>query len=143
MKFATLCKLKSVIVSAVVILSLCGCKDQLLLQDPSGKVVGKGVLQVTALFPSPVKLSLDGKEYSGNWDRENVYEADMAKSRRKLSERAYMRYMEGNDAAQLRHGVANLVSIDGSEMHCDFYYRGKPDQGSCKLDGKQLTLMVM
>ncbi len=143
MKDVTLYKQKSFLISAALMLALCGCSDQLMLRDPSGKVVGKGVLQVTALFPSPVRLSLNGKDYSGNWDSKNIYEADMARSRRKLSERAYMTYMEGNDSAQLRHGEASMVSSDGSEMHCDFYYRGKPDQGNCKMDGKQLTLMVM
>lgn len=143
MKFTTLYKQKSFLFSAALMLSLCGCTDQLMLQDPAGKAVGKGVLQVTALFPSPIHVSLDGKEYVGNWDSENVYEAEVARSRRRLSERAYMTYIEGNDANQLKHGEASLVSSDGSEMHCDFYYRGKPDQGRCNLDGKQLTLRVM
>ncbi|MGC2166368.1 MAG: hypothetical protein WA632_10170 [Gallionella sp.] len=143
MKFAALHKQTAVFTSAALMLLLSGCKEQVVLHDAAGKIVGNGVLQVTALFPSPVHLSLGGKEYSGNWDRENIYEADVAKARRKLGERAYMSYIEGNDPAQLRHGQANLLSSDGSEMHCDFYYRDKPDQGNCDLDGKQLTFMVL
>jgi hypothetical protein len=143
MKFATLYRQTAVFTSVALMLFLSGCKEQVILHDATGKIVGDGVLQVTALFPSPVHLSLGGKEFSGNWDRENIYEADVAKARRKLGERAYLTYIEGKDPSQLRHGEANLVSSDGSEMHCDFYYRDRPDQGNCKLDGQELTFVVM
>jgi hypothetical protein len=130
------------LLTAFFVICLAGCKEDLTLFDDSGKVVGKGVLEVTAIFPSPVRLMLDSKEYTGLWSAEKIYEAGLAKSRRLISDRAYMSYKAGNDPAQLKHGHANLTAGDNSKIQCDFYYRGRPSEGSCDMEGKRLKLTV-
>lgn len=126
----------------VLVLCLPGCKKDFDLLNESGQTVGKGVLEITANFPSPAHLMLDGKEYEGVWRVTKVYEASLAKSRRLLSNRAYTTYIIGNDPAQLKHGHASLSAGDGSKVECNFDYRGEPKSGSCDIDGKQLKLTV-
>ncbi len=127
---------------SVFLLCLTGCKEDIALLDASGKIVGKGVLQISATFPSPAHLMLDGKEYTGFWIRDRIYEERLARSRRLISERAYIAYEVGNDPAQLKHGQASLTAKDGSGIRCDFYYRSQPVAGHCEAGGKLLNLMV-
>lgn len=130
------------LLAAFLALCLSGCQQDITLLDESGKIVGQGALKVTATFPSPAHLTLDGKEYSGAWSVVKIYEASMAKSRRLLSNRAALAYMSGNDPAYLKHGHVSFTAGDGSKIECDIYYRGKPGAGSCGVDGKQLKLTV-
>ncbi len=121
---------------------LTGCKEDIALLDAGGQVVGKGALEITATFPSPAHLMLDGKEYTGYWNRDRIYEEPLARSRRLISEHAYTAYEVGNDPAQLKHGQTSLTASDGSEVRCDFYYRSQPVAGHCDAAGKQLKLIV-
>jgi hypothetical protein len=130
------------LLAAFAILGLAGCQEDFSLLDDSGKVVGKGVLEITANFPSPAHLLMGGKEYAGSWSAQKIYERSLAKVRHHLSDRAYVAYEIGNDPAQLKHGHANLTAGDGSKIQCDFYYRGQPAKGSCDMDGKRLQLTV-
>jgi len=130
------------LLSTILVICLVGCKKDVALLDDGGQVVGKGVFEITASFPSPGHLVLDGKEYTGDWRATKVYESSMAKSRRLRSARAYRNYMIGNDAAQLKHGHASLIADDGSKIQCDYYYRHQSGTGSCDVDGRQLKLTV-
>jgi hypothetical protein len=130
------------LLAALFVVCLSGCEEDLALLDDSGKIVGKGVLEITANFPSPAHLLFDGKEYSGLWSVAKIYEEGLAKSRRLISDRAYTAYELGNDPTQLKHGHASLAAGDGSKIQCDYYYRSQPGMGSCNLDGKQLKLTV-
>jgi hypothetical protein len=130
----------SCLLGALFVLCLAGCKEDIALLDSGGKVVGNGALEITADFPSPARLVLDGKVYTGLWSMSNIYEADLARSRRLIGHRAYTAYATGNDPRQLKHGHASLVAGDGSNIRCDFYFRGLPVKGSCDEDGKQLRL---
>jgi hypothetical protein len=130
------------LLAALFVICLAGCKEDIALLDDNGKVIGKGTLEITANFPSPARLTLDGKEYTGLWNVAKIYEADLARSRRLISDRAYMAYETGDDPEQLKHGHANLTAGDGSTIQCDFYYRRQPGAGSCNEDGKQLKLRV-
>lgn len=121
---------------------LSGCKEDIALLDDSGKIVGIGVLEITANFPSPAHLLFDGKEYTGFWNRAKIYEANLAKSRRLISDRAYTAYELGNDPTQLKHGYASFIAGDSLKIQCDFYYRDQPRMGSCDFDGKQLKLTM-
>lgn len=132
----------SCLLVALFVICLAGCEEDIILSDGSGKIIGKGVLEITANSPSPARLVLDGKEYSGSWSTENIYEANLAKSRRLIGDRAYLAYETGNDPAQLKHGHASLMAGDGLKIQCDFYYRSQPNAGSCDMDGKQLKLTV-
>lgn len=130
------------LLAALFALCLAGCEEDIALLDGNNKVVGNGVLQITANFPSPAHLTLAGKEYDGLWNVAKVYEASMAKSRRLMSGRAYTAYMIGNDPAQLKHGHASFTAGDGSKLQCDFYYRSQPGKGKCDMDGNPLQLKV-
>lgn len=50
---------------AIIAVSLAACTD-IILSDENGKAVGK--LGVAANAPSPAQLTLNGKEYTGQWD---------------------------------------------------------------------------
>ena len=125
------------LLTALFVICLSGCKEDFALLDDSGKIVGKGVLETTANFPSPAHLTLEGKEYTGLWNETKIYEADVAKSRRLISARAYTAYENGNDPDQLKRGHASFTADTGSKIECDFYYRRQPGAGSCDIDGKQ------
>ncbi len=113
------------------------------MMNGNGEVIGDGVLEITANYPFPIHLSMFGKEYVGLWHAARVHEDRLAMSRRRLSLHAYVTYEAGNDPAQLEHGYASLAAADGSEIQCDFYYRGLlPGKGSCEVDGKKVQLTV-
>ena len=137
-----LSKPRASLLAALFALCLAGCQEDLALLDGNNNVVGKGVLEITASFPSPAHLMLDGKEYAGLWNVAKIYEESLARSRRLISNRAYMAYEIGNDPAQLKHGHISFAAGDGSKIQCDFYYRSQPGKGRCDMDGKQLQLTV-
>ena len=117
-----LIKPSTLLLTAFFVICLAGCKKDIDLLDDSGKIIGKGALEITASFPSPTRLILDGKEYTGLWKMAKIYEKDLAKSRRLAGGHAYTAYMIGNDPAQLKHEHASLTAGDGSEIECDFYF---------------------
>lgn len=125
-----------------MLLTLTACKQDYILRDADNTIVGKGTLEVSANFPSPAHIDINGRRFSGSWSATRVYEADVAKRRRLLGTRSYEEYMQGNARDQLWHGQANLKDQNGTEMTCDFYYRGQPKSGSCKVDGTVLKLAV-
>ena len=131
-----------VILAVSILLTLTACKQNLTLSDANNVIVGNGTLEVSANSPSPVKISIDGKEFSGTWSATKVYEEDVAKRHRLISTRSYDAYMQGNTPDQLRHGRAVLAAQDGTELTCDFYYRGQPKAGECNIDGKELKLRL-
>lgn len=137
-----LAKPHQLLLTAFLVTCLAGCTKDISLLDNNGNIVGKGTLKISADFPSPAYLMLDGKQYTGHWEAAKIYEEDMAKSRRLISQLAYTTYMIGNDPAQLKHGHASLTSSDGSKIECDFYYRHQLGGGSCSMEGKQLKLTV-
>lgn len=137
-----LIKPSTLLLTAFFVICLAGCKKDIDLLDDSGKIIGKGALEITASFPSPTRLILDGNEYTGLWKMTKIYEEDFAKLRRSISGRAYTTYMIGNDPAQFRHGHASFTAGDGSKIECDFYYRNQSGVGSCDMGGKQLKLTV-
>lgn len=128
------------IVSAISLLT--ACKQDIALLDTDNTVVGKGVLEITASFPSPIKLAMDGKEFSGTWSRKKIYEAEVAKRHRLISTRSYEEYMRGDSRDQLYLGQASLTAQDGSVMACEFYYRAQPKEGTCKTGDKDLKLSL-
>lgn len=130
---------KSVLaISAMLFLT--ACKQDIALLDADNKVVGNGVLEVSANFPSPIKISMEGKEFSGTWTRKKIYEAEVAKRHRLISTRSYEEYMRGDSIDQLHLGQAVLTAQDGAEMACEFYYRAQPKEGICKINGKEQKL---
>ena len=137
-----LSKLGARLLIAFLVIFLAGCKEDFALLDDIGNIVGTGSLELTANFPSPAHLTFDGKEYTGQWSTTDIYEADLDKSRRLMGERAYLANQFGGDHRQLKHGHASLTAGNGSKVSCDFFYRIQPDQGSCDIDGKHLTLTV-
>ncbi len=132
---------KSVLAISVM-LFLTACKQDIALLDADNKIVGKGVLEVSANFPSPVKISTGGKEFSGTWTRKKIYEEDVAKRHRLISTRSYDEYMRGDSADQLYLGQAVLAAKDGAAIACEFYYRTQPKEGICKIDGAELKLTL-
>ena len=142
MTLPTLSKPFARLLIAFLVICLAGCKEDFALLDDSGNIVGKGTFKTSANFPSPARLTFDGKEYTGLWDVEKIYEEGLAESRRLVSERAYIAYEVGNDPKQLKHGHASFSASDGSKIQCNFYFRIQPDVGICDMDGKQLTLTV-
>lgn len=124
---------------AIIAVSLTACTD-IILSDENGNAVGK--LEVTANSPSPSHLTLNGKEFTGQWDVTKIYEEKVAKSRRLVSDRAYTEYMAGNYPDQLKHGHASFTGADESKVECDFYYRRRPHEASCQMDGKSLKLIM-
>lgn len=142
MKLPILAKPCARLLTAFFAICLAGCQKNIALLDDSGKVVGKGTFEITASFPSPALLTLDGKEYTGHWETTKIYEEDLSRQRRLTSDRAYTTYMIGNDPAQLKHGHAGFTAGDGSKIECDFYYRNQRGGGSCSMGGKQLKLTV-
>lgn len=128
--------------AALFALCLAGCQQDFALLDGTGRVIGRGELEITANFPSPVHLLMDGKEYAGFWSVNKIYENSLVRSRRLISDRAYAAYEAGNDPAQLKHGHASLTAGDGSEIQCDFYYRTQPGKGGCDMDGKRFQPTV-
>lgn len=130
------------LLAALFVICLAGCKEDITLLDDNGKVIGKGMLEITANFPSPAHLTLAGKKYTGFWNVEKIYEEGLARSRHLISDRAFAAYEIGNDPDQLKHGRADLSSADGSKIQCDFYYRSQPGTGSCDVGGRQLILRV-
>ena len=141
---ARLYKLRASLMAALFALCLAGCQEQedFFLLDDNNNVVGKGMLEITANFPSPAHLILAGKEYAGRWKVGKIYEEELAKSRRLISDRAYMAYEVGNDPEQLKYGQASFSADDGSKIQCDFYFRSQPGKGKCDIGGKQLQLML-
>ena len=137
-----LIKPSTLLLTAFFVICLAGCKKDIDLLDDSGKIIGKGALEIIASFPSPARLILAGNEYTGFWKMTKIYEEDLAKRRRSISGHAYTTYMIGNDPAQLKHGHASFTAGDESKIECDFYYRNQPGAGSCDMDGKQLKLTV-
>lgn len=125
-----------------MLLTLTACKQDYFLRDANNTIVGTGILEVSANFPSPAYADMNGRKFSGNWSATRVYETDVAKRHRLLGTRSYAEYMQGNARDQLWHGQANLTDQNGTEMVCDFYYRGQPKSGSCNLEGAVLKLAV-
>jgi len=76
---------------------------------------------IDANFPSPVRVNLNGKEFSGDWKESKIYEV-------------------GNAQDQLHQGTANLKANDGSEMACNFKYRSALESGACSLNGEVFKL---
>lgn len=130
------------ILAVGVMLILTACKQDFILLDADNTAVGNGILEVSANSPYPVHVKINDREFSGNWKSTRVYEAAEAKRHRLLGSRSYGEYMQGNARDQLKHGQANLTDQNGTEMVCDFYYRGQPKSGSCNLDGTVLKLVV-
>lgn len=130
---------KSVAAICLVLL-LTACKQDITLFDANNAVVGNGVLEISANFPSPIRISMDGQEFSGTWARKKIYEAEIAKRHRLISTRSYAEYMRGDSANQLYLGHTILKAKDGTEMKCDFYYRTQPKAGQCTVDGIRLTI---
>ena len=125
-----------------MLLTLTACKQDFILRDANNAIVGNGTLEVSANFPSPAHVDINGRKFLGNWRATRVFEADVAKRHRLLGTRSYAEYMQGNARDQLLHGQANLTDQNGTEMVCDFYYRGQPKSGSCNLEGTVLKLAV-
>ena len=125
-----------------MLLILTACKQDYLLRDANNTIVGTGTLEVSANFPSPAYVDMNGRKFSGSWKATRVYEADVAKRHRLLGTRSYEEYMQGNARDQLWHSQANLTDQNGTKMVCDFYYRGQPKSGSCNLEGAIFKLSI-
>lgn len=95
---------------------------------------------IDANFPSPVRVNLNGKEFSGDWKASKIYEASLAKKYGLLGDAAYKTYKVGNAQDQLHQGTANLKANDGSEMACNFKYRSALESGACSLNGEVFKL---
>ena len=142
MTLPILSKIGARLLIVFLVICLTGCKEDFALLDDSGNIVARGTFNMNENFPSPAQLTFNGKEYTGQWRATNIYEESLARSRRLISEHAYLAYELGVDPKQLKHGYASLIAGDGSKIQCDFYYRTQPDQGSCDIDGKILALTV-
>ncbi len=140
--YKTLTQTGKAMLAVGMLLTLAACKQDFTLRDANNAIVGSGTLEVSANAPSPAYVDMNGRKFSGNWSATRVYEADVAKRHRLLGTRSYEEYMQGNARDQLRHGQANLTDQNGTEMVCDFYYRGQPKSGSCNLEGAILKLEV-
>lgn len=124
------------------ILLLTACQKDFALLNNEKAHVGKVTLEIDANFPSPVRATVNEKEFSGNWRAAKVYEAGLEKKYRLLGGAAYGNYKVGNARDQLYKGRANLTTRDGTEMTCDFYYRAQPISGHCRVDGNILELTL-
>lgn len=127
----------------IIILSallLAACQRDFVLVNQQNMVVGEATLEIDANFPSPARVYLNGKEFSGDWKASKVYEASLAKKYRLLGGAAYEAYKAGNARDQLHQGTANLKANDGSEMACNFKYRSAIESGTCNLNGEVFKL---
>lgn len=118
-------------VLAVVLVILAGCTHDVSLSSPDGKAIGQARLEFDAHHSGSIALRMGDVDYRGGFTEQKVDEGGRIAEAYGLNSRKYKEYRQGN-GNYLWRGKAILQSENGTEMQCEFTYRGTRGMGTCR-----------